>query len=183
MKGRIKMNSIEIHENMKCIVISREKACTEKINALPASSTTERKALFLERGMYRLCINAGLLHCTDTIESMLNSRKRVMSNILKSDHYPRIKEAFDKADTDEKALELVAAFQSEIFIRNQIMKKYYKDFNGSKASDDAKGEFESGIKIAVLEDVFKDFEKFRVENNIYPDLITRDLKEQTDNGK
>lgn len=177
------MNAIEIYENMASIVIRRKEACAEKIAALPPSSRTEKRALLIEQGMYRFCLNAGFLfNCSGTIEKVLIPRKRVMGNILSSHRYPALEKAFTSAN-EEEALTLYAAFQAEIFIRDQIMKTYYKNLEDAKASGDADGAFEAGIKIAVLEDVFKDFEKFRKDNNIYTGIMTKDLKELSENGK
>ena len=134
----------------------------------------ERKALIIEREMYGLCIRAGrLLYVRkDNREWVLATRQQLIGQILQK--YPKFHAVFTQLDEEEKKL-FTAALQAEIFMRDQIVHSYYAEFEAANASGDAKTSFELQIKIGGCENVFKAWENWRAENNIYPGMFSEGL--------
>lgn len=143
--------------------------CKEKIEFLPADRNTERKALNVELGMYNACLRAGSLYKTvSTWENFWNIRKNVAENMIYA--YPKISEVYFKADNNEKEI-IMAVTHSEMFIRNQLYEGYLSELDEAIGADDAVKIFELRIKIGAMKKVFSAWEKWRIQNNLYPGLF------------
>ena len=57
-----KMTPIEIEKALAEIVLEKERIVDEKLRVLDKGAKTEKKALMIEKGMYSLCLHAGLLY-------------------------------------------------------------------------------------------------------------------------
>lgn len=167
------MTYLEIDKAMYDIVYEKYTECQSRLDAVPKENKSERKALIIEREMYGLCNRAGLLvYVLGKRENVLSMRQRVIGQILQ--RYPKLNEFFTKLDEEEKKI-FVAALQAEIYMRDQIVNSYYAEFEKAKNSEDMKNIFEFQIKIGSCENVFKEWEKWRVENNVYPKMFLEGL--------
>lgn len=143
--------------------------CKARWDAIPKEKATERKAVQLEYGIYTFCGNAGLLLNTGwEREKVLQERQRFLKNELRK--YPKLNEVYQKLVQEEK-MYFVAAWQSEIFIRDQWLGAQYTELFAAEASGDAKNVFELKIKIGAAGNVFSAWETWRRENNTYPNLF------------
>ena len=168
------MTALEIDKAMYDIVIKRYNECQGRLDAVSKENKNERKALIIEREMYGLCNRAGLLAYTEgKREKCLIFRQRVIGQILQ--RYPKLGEVYTQLDETEK-MRFIAALQAEIYMRDQIVKNYYVEFGAAKAIDDTKNILEFQIKIGGCENIFKEWEKWRVENNVYPGMFLEELK-------
>ena len=141
---------------------------------MPKENIRERKALIIEREMYALCNHAGLLgNSTDSREDVLVKRRHVIARILEK--YPGLNNRFIELDEDEQ-MQFTAALQAEIFMRDQLVHSYYAEYKAADAAKDMESTFELQIKIGACENVFKTWEAWRKENNIYPGLFSEGLK-------
>ena len=168
------MNYLEIDRAMYDIVMEKYGECQSRLDAVPKDNKSERKALIIEREMYGLCNRAGLLVYTiGKRESTLANRKRVIGQILQN--YPMLNEMFSKLEEDE-TMRFIAALQAEIYMRDQIVKGYYREYEAAKTAEDTKALFELQIKIGACESVFRAWEDWRTEHNVYPGLLLEGLK-------
>ena len=168
------MNYLEIDKAMYDIVMEKYNECQCRLDAVPKENKGERKALIIEREMYGLCNRAGLLwgviHGRDWV--MTNHRSRVIGQILL--RYPVLNEAFTKLNDGER-LRFIAALQAEIYMRDQIVHGYYAEYEAAKNAEDTKALFELRIKIGACENVFRAWEDWRAEQNVYPGLMKEGL--------
>ncbi len=167
------MTTLEIDKAMYDIVKEKYDECRNRLGAVPKENKNERKALIIEREMYGLCNRAGLLVYADGgREKSLTFRQRVIGQILQK--YPKLNEVFTRLDEEEKKI-FIAALQAEIFMRDQIVHSYYTEFEAAKTAEDTTNILELQIKIGGCENVFKEWEKWRVENNVYPGMFSEEL--------
>ena len=156
------------------IVKGKYEECQSRLDDVPKENKNERKALIIEREMYGLCNRAGLLVYTPgEREKALAFRQRVIGKILQ--RYTKLNEVFAQLDEEEKK-QFIAALQAEIFMRDQIVNPYHTEFEAAKAAGDTKNILELQIKIGSCENVFKAWEAWRIENNVYPKILSEGLK-------
>ena len=168
------MHYLDIDKALYDIVTKKYNECQSRLDAVPKENIRERKALIIERGMYALCNHAGLLgNSTVSREDVLAKRRHVIARILEK--YPRLNNRFIELDEDEK-MRFTAALQAEIFMRDQLVNPYYKEYKAATAANDLESAFEHQIKIGACENVFKAWESWRKENDIYADLFSEGLK-------
>ena len=168
------MTYLEIDKAMYDIVKEKYDECQTRLDAVPKENKNERKALIIEREMYGLCNRAGILvYVLGKRESVLSTRRRVIGQILS--RYPHLNSIFNSLDEEEKMI-FIAALQAEIYMRDQIVNSYYAEFETAKVSSDAKNILELQIKIGGCENIFKEWEAWRVENNVYPGILSEGLK-------
>ena len=167
------MTDLEIDRAMYDIVKKKYDECQSRLDSVPKDNKSERKALIIEREMYGLCNRAGLLVYTiGKREGVLVNRKRVIGQILRK--YPRLNKVFTQLNEEEK-MRFIAALQAEIYMRDQIVHGYYAEFEAAKSSEDTKNYFELQIKIGGCENVFKAWETWRTENNVYSGMLLEGL--------
>jgi hypothetical protein len=167
------MTALEIDKAMYDIVKEKYDECQSRLDAVPIENKSERKALIIEREMYGLCNRAGLIvYVTGKRESVLATRRRVIGQILQ--RYPKLNNIFTKLDEDEKMI-FIATLQAEIYMRDQIVNSYYIEFESAKSSGDMKNTFELQIKIGGCENIFRAWEEWRVEHNLYAGILSEGL--------
>ena len=165
------MTYLEIDKALYDIVTEKYNECQSRLDTILNENQNERKALIIEREMYGLCNRAGLIvYVLGKREGVLTMRRRVVGQILHK--YPKLNEVFMQLDEEEK-MRFIAALQSEIFMRDQIVNSYYTEFEAAKTAGDTKNILEFQIKIGACENVFKAWEEWRKEHGIYPNLIDK----------
>lgn len=168
------MTALEIDRAMYEIVNETYNECQSRLDAVAKENKSERKALIIEREMYGLCNRAGLLVYTlGEREKCLAFRHRVIGQILPK--YPRLNAIFKQLDEAEKKI-FIAALQAEIFMRDQIVNSYYTQLESAQAADDTKNVFELQIKIGGCENIFRAWEAWRVEHDVYPRIFLEGLQ-------
>lgn len=167
------MTILEIDKAMYDIVMEKYNDCQRRLNAVPMENKRERKALIIEREMYGLCNRAGLLwYAWGTREACLIKRCGVIGQILQ--RYPRLNEVFTRLDEEERMI-FIAALQAEIFMRDQFVRSYCAELKKAEAAKDLESSFELQIKIGACENVFKAWEKWRMEKDLYAGMFSEGL--------
>lgn len=167
------MTYLEIDKAMYDIVKEKYNECQSRLDAVSKENKNERKALMIEREMYGLCDRAGMIvYVSGKRENVLAMRRRIIGQILPK--YPKLNKVFTKLDEEEKMM-FIATLQAEIFMRDQIVNSYYTEFEAAKLSDDTKNLFELQIKIGGCENIFKAWEVWRVEHNLYSGMLSEGL--------
>ena len=166
------MTPLEIDRAMYEMVAKMAQECKNKLALIPKENTAEQKALKVEHGMYCLCNNAGTgyhnIPNDNQRKAFLNMRKRIIEKIISKNS--KINEAFDKLNQEEQMC-FVASLQAEIFIRDQMYKNYLDEFDKAVAYGDVDSAFELKIKIGTLQNVFSEWEAWRIENDLYPHMF------------
>ncbi len=169
------MTCEQIRKMMADVVIQKQNLCHSTIDKLTNESKTEKKALMIEKGMYDLCLNGGLLYnaSLNDPDAVTKLRLRRMNNMLQR-FLPLLKH-FQKADQEEQ-LRMTAALEGEIWMLDQILMPYRKELSLAKESGDAEQIFELNIKTSVVEAVLNDWKNLRHKYGLYTDL-TREIKQ------
>ena len=156
----------------KAIVDITRRMCAEckaRLDGIPKENTTERKAVQLEYGMYTFCGNAGVLFNTvGKREDGLRKRQTFLKKYLS--RFPKMQSLYESFDEEEK-MRLLAAWQAELFIRDQWLDAQTADLAAAETAGDAKSVFELKIKIGAVRNMFAAWEKWRAENGVYPHLF------------
>ena len=84
--------------------------------------------------------------------------------------FPKIKNVYETAGEEEKK-RIVATLHGEMFMRNNFYYKNLKDLEEAKRCNDIGKSFELSVKVSVLEDGFRIWEKWRQENGMYPGMF------------
>ena len=164
------MNYLDIDKALVDVTRSKCNECKARLDATPKDRAAERKALYIEYGMYTLCGNAGLLFNTYGTREVLYRKTRQNFWEYAMTKYPRHGEVYATLNDDEK-LSFMAAWQAELFMRNQLLEKYVIELAQAEAAGDAKSAFEFRIKIGAVREMLTIWENWRKENGVYPDLI------------
>ncbi len=162
------MNNIEIFKAQENILKEKYEGCRARLEALAAECTTEKKALNIELGMYKMCLRAGFYDCGADAEKALEGRSKVICRIIEK--YPAIGARFGAIAEAEKPL-FVAAVQAELFIRDQIYGTFLAEMRAAKEANDAESVFELQIKTGAMKSVFAAWEIWRKETGIYPNVF------------
>ena len=166
------MNVHEIYNSLVDITKSFCEECRSRLDSVPKEHKTEQKAIQIELGMYSLCMRAGCLYMTATNsekgEAVLKLRTPICQNIMQN-CFPHIYELYMSLE-DEGRMIMLSAIQAELFMRSQIYEGYKAELSAARSCGDEKNIFEFQIKVRSVERVFEAWEKWRKENNIYPNL-------------
>ena len=163
------MNYLDIDKALVDITRAKCVECKARLDATPKDSKAERKALQIELGMYTLCGNAGLLFNTyGTREGLYRTRQNFWGMILPK--YPKHQEIYS-ALTDDDKLSFMAAWQADLFMRDQLLAGYIAELAQAEAAEDAKNTFELRIKIGAMGEMLAIWEGWRKENGVYPGLM------------
>ena len=84
--------------------------------------------------------------------------------------FPKHQEVYNTLNYDEK-LSFMAAWQGDLFMRDQLLAGYITELAQAEAAGDTKNTFELRIKVGAVREMLSIWEAWRVENNIYPHLI------------
>lgn len=163
------MNYLDIDQALVSITRDKCNECQARLNAIPKDKTSERKALQIEYGMYALCGNAGLLFNAGWERERTYQIRHNFFNCLLT-KYPRHQEVYTTLNEDDK-LSFMAAWQADLFIRDQIFSNYLTELAQAEAAGDVKNTFELRIKIGAVRHMFAAWEAWRVENGVYPRLL------------
>ena len=171
------MTSIEIENALINIVIEKDKECGEKVSGLSENKRTEKKALMVEKGMYSLCLRAGLLYnnADEDRERAVGMKKQRLPRFFGC--YPALSEFYQTSDEEEKT-KLAAALYGEIWMESQFLRPYREELKSAEDSGDVRESFELKIKIEVLRSVLKEWKEWRKKNGLYPELPGEYLDEQ-----
>lgn len=166
------MNINEVYNSLAGMVIEFRDECRTRLEGVTKDRMTERKALQIELGMYSLCLRAGLLCMTDTneekAEAVIKLRRNICESIMIA-RFPYLNKLYISLDGEKKKI-FLAVLQAEIFMRDQIFRSYKEELKDAKACGDEDRVFEFKIKVSALERVFGAWDKWRKENNLYPDI-------------
>ncbi len=163
------MNYLDIDKALVDITRAKCNECKARLDAVPKDNKAERKALQIELGMYTLCGNAGLLFNAGwERQRTYQIRQNFWSMILPK--YPKHQEVYVSLNDDDK-LCFMAAWQAELFMRDQLLAGYVAELAQAEAAGDAKNTFEFRIKIGAVREMLSIWEAWRAENNVYPHLI------------
>ena len=160
------MNYLDIDKALVEITRAKCNECKARLDAIPKDRASERKALMIENGMYTLCGNAGLLFNTyGTREGLYRTRQNFFTYAMTK--YPRHGEIYATLNDDEK-LSFMAAWQADLFMRDQLLEGYVTELAQAEAAGDAKNTFELRIKVGAVREMLSLWAAWRKENNIYP---------------
>ncbi len=163
------MNYLEIDKALVDITRAKCVECKARLDAIPKDRAGERKALMIENGMYTLCGNAGLLFNAGwERERTYQIRHNFFNCVLTK--YPRHQEVYSTLNEDDK-LSFMAAWQADLFMRDQLLAGYLTELAQAEAAGDAKNTFELRIKIGAVREMLSIWEAWRVENDVYPRLL------------
>lgn len=160
------MNYLDIDKALVDITRAKCNECKARLDAIPKDRSSERKALMIENGMYTLCGNAGLLFNTyGTREGLYRTRQNFFTYAMTK--YPRHGEIYATLNDDEK-LSFMAAWQADLFMRDQLLAGYVTELTQAEAAGDTKNTFELRIKVGAVREMLSIWAAWRKENNIYP---------------
>ena len=163
------MNYLDIDKALVDLTRAKCNECKARLDAIPKDRAAERKALQIEYGMYTLCGNAGLLFNAGWDRPRTYQiRQNFWSMVLPK--YPKHKETYDALGEDEK-LSFMAAWQAELFMRDQLLNGYIAELAQAEAAGDAKNTIEFRIKIGAVGEMLSIWEDWRKENGVYPGLM------------
>lgn len=164
------MHYLDIDKALVDLTRAKCAECKARLDAVPKDKGAERKALLIEQGMYTLCGNAGLLFNTyGNRETLyLKTRQNFFHYILPK--FPRHEAVYTTLNDDEK-LSFMAAWQADLFMRDQLLAGYITELAQAEATGDAKNTFEFRIKIGAVREMLSIWEAWRAENGVYPNLM------------
>lgn len=169
------MTYLEIYKAIADITKEKCIECKNRLDMIPKENSTERKAVQLEYGIYNFCSNAGLLYGSDSTKAEECLKKRKVFIIREIHKYPGLSTLYQSINEEEK-MRFVSALQAEIFIRDQWLGVQYAELSKAEASGDFEKAFELKIKIGASENMFAVWEKWRIENNVYPNMFNEVIK-------
>ncbi len=160
------MNYLDIDKALVDLTRAKCAECKARVDAVPKDRAGERKALMIENGMYTLCGNAGLLFNTyGTREGLYRTRQNFFTYALSK--FSKHQEVYNTLDEDEKKC-FMAAWQADLFMRDQLLAGYLNELSQAEAAGDAKNTFELRIKVGAVREMLAAWATWRKENNIYP---------------
>ena len=163
------MNYLDIDKALVDLTRAKCAECKARLDATPKDNKAERKALQIELGMYTLCGNAGLLFNAGwERQRTYQIRQNFWSMVLPK--YPNHQEIYS-ALTDDDKLSFMAAWQADLFMRDQLLNGYVTELAQAEAAGDAKSTFELRIKIGAVREMLSLWEGWRKENGVYPGLM------------
>ena len=163
------MNYLDIDKALVDLTRAKCVECKARLDAIPKDRAGERKALMIENGMYTLCGNAGLLFNAGwERQRTYQIRNNFFNMILPK--FPKHQEVYNTLNDDEK-LSFMAAWQADLFMRDQLLAGYVTELAQAEAAGDAKNIFEFRIKIGAMREMLAIWENWRKENGVYPGLL------------
>ena len=160
------MNYLDIDKALVEITRAKCTECKARLDATPKGRASERKALMIENGMYTLCGNAGLLFNAGwERQRTYQIRNNFFNMILPK--FPKHQEIYSTLNEEEK-LSFMAAWQADLFMRDQLLAGYLNELDQAEAAGDAKNTFELRIKVGAVREMLAAWAAWRKENNIYP---------------
>ena len=155
-----------IHEAMCRVVREKDGACAEKIGALGKENPTERGVLQMQRGIYNICLQAGLCACMPDPVGAIHQR---FPNFVR--HFPQLAAYHAGLDEEQKAIFEVALYP-EIWMGSSFLETYQKERDAAKASGDQSLAFKAKVKYEVLRDVIAAWHNARADMELWAELKT-----------
>ncbi len=155
-----------IHEALCRIVREKDAACAEKIGALGKERATERGVLQMQRGIYNVCLQAGLCACMPDPIKTIHQR---FPNFVR--HFPHIAACHADLSEEQKAIFEVALYP-EIWMSSGFLEMYQKERDAARASGEQSLLFKARLKYEVLHDVVAAWHGVRVEMGLWAELKT-----------
>ena len=163
------MNYLDIDKALVDITRAKCVECKARLDTTPKENKAECKALQIELGMYTLCGNAGLRFNAEwERQRTYQIRQNFWGMILPK--YPKHQEVYSTLTDDDK-LSFMAAWQADLFMRDQLLNGYVTELAQAEAAGDAKNTFELRIKIGAVREMLSLWEGWRKENGVYPGLL------------
>ena len=155
-----------IYEALCRVVRERDAVCLEKINALGKANPTERGVLQMQRGIYNLCLQAGLCACMLDPIGIIHQR---FPNFVR--HFPQLATQHAELSEAQKAIFEVALYP-EIWMSSEFLAMYQKERDVAKASGDQSQLFKAKLKYEVLHDVVSAWHGVRAEMELWAEIKT-----------
>lgn len=155
-----------IHEMLCRVVREKDASCAERIGALGKDNATERGALQMQRGIYNLCMQAGLCACMpDPIKAI----HRRFPDFVR--HFPQLAAYHAGLGEEQKAI-FEVAFYPEIWMSSSFLETYQKERDAAEVSGDQSLVFKAKLKYEVLHDVVAAWRNARAEMELWAELKT-----------
>ncbi len=155
-----------IHEALCRVVREKDAACVEKINALGKENATERGVLQMQRGIYNVCLQAGLCACMPDPAKTIHQR---FPNFVR--HFPQLAARHADLSEEQKATFEVALYP-EIWMSSGFLEMYQKERDAARASGDQSMLFKARLKYEILHDVVAAWHNIRAEMGLWAELKT-----------
>ncbi|MBQ7337995.1 MAG: hypothetical protein IJW40_06010 [Clostridia bacterium] len=155
-----------IHEALCRVVREKDAACLEKMGALGKENATERGVLQMQRGIYNVCLQAGLCACMPDPAKTIHRR---FPNFVC--HFPQLAAYHATLSEEQKAI-LEVALYPEIWMSSGFLEMYQKERDAAKASGDQNLIFKAKMKYEVLHDVVSAWRGARAEMGLWAELKT-----------
>ena len=163
------MTHLEIDAALVAITRQMCEECKARLDAIPKTNATERKAVQLEYGMYTFCGNAGLLFNTGWERTkVLHVRQTLWNNELHN--FPHIQTRYQTLDDEEKPC-FHAALHGELYLRQSWLGEQEAALTMAEEAGDTCQVFELNIKVGAVSAMFAAWENWRRENNMYPNMF------------
>lgn len=155
-----------IHDALCRVVRDKDAACGEKMAALGKENATERGVLQMQKGIYNVCLQAGLCACMPDPVKTIHQR---FPNFVR--HFTHIAEQHSVLTAEEQAIFEVALYP-EIWMSSAFLETYQKERDAARQSDDERAAFKARMKYEVLRDVVAAWHGVRVQIGLWPELRT-----------
>lgn len=155
-----------IHTALCRVVREKDAVCLKKLDALGKGNATERGVLQMQRGIYNVCLQAGLCACMPDPVKAIHQR---FPNFVR--HFPQLAAHHATLSEEQKAIFEVALY-SEIWMSSEFLAMYQKERDVAKASGDQSQLFKAKMKYEVLHDVVSAWHGVRAEMGLWTDLKT-----------
>lgn len=155
-----------IYEALCRVVRERDTACIEKINALGRENATERGVLQMQRGIYNVCLQAGLCACMPEPTRAIHQRFARFVHCC-----PQMAACHAALNDEDKALFEVATYP-EIWMVSQFLETYQKERDAARERGDQALIFKARLKYDVLCDVVAAWRETRSQMGLWAELKT-----------
>lgn len=162
------MTYLEIDKALSAIVFCKCEECEKKLKTTPKEAKTERKALQIQIGMYRLFYRAAIEHFPKVTGVALTKRLAEITKWIP--HYPHLYAAYQNADTAEKE-HLLFAVHAELYMRQAFLKPAISELVFAQANSDVDRSFELDLKVKSMLEILNLCENWRAVNDVYPGLF------------
>ena len=155
-----------IYEALCRVVREKDAACGERISTLSKQNATERGALQMQKGIYNLCLQAGLCACTPDPVKTIHGR---FPNFVR--RFPHVAEQHSTLTVEQRAIFEVALYP-EIWMCSEFLDTYRREKEAAQASGDEGLAVKARMKYEILRDVVSAWQDVRAELGFWPELRT-----------
>lgn len=155
------MDKHEIYKDFLTITRDKYDACKAEAASVGKEHPTERGALQLKAGMYRVAMAAGLISGTDQAIELMHKR---FGDVMQ--HFPAIANEYQVLSAEQKECMEIALYP-EAFMRVNFYNTYQAELEAAKKEGEAQKVFQARIKKEVLEDILHMWRAYRVQNELF----------------